>query len=681
MKKLYFLILLALVAVNMAFAQKFNCEIELSNLTSTSVDVTFNPADDSTPYLYNILMDEVYVEYGEAGIAQTLKDQMDAEISRYAGFGMTITYDKFVKRGTAEKSFSGLNPNTQYVIFAYEVDMNTGMNVGDFAITVFTTPSLAQSENVITLSYDEKTRCLNITTTNDDPYFFIYETDAEYSKTYPDRTQTSLLSELQSWVDAARQWKFLDRFVFSGNQTIDVQEFYTQNLSDLGMRTNDYIAMVAPYSGAINGDVVYLDFHYDEPAVVVTEEKDLHIVDPYWKGVSDEESWWQVGGYTADNAYYLTISNNKSEKNSGTYTLADIDIDYTKLIDLTEGEEKEIRCIDVNVTIDAATGTIKADYTGADGVLYHVTFDHIDITEPSTDVTQEVNVHIESPNWTGVAITGSWWQVTGFSDDKMYYVTLANNYCTQDEGTYTLADMDMDYTKLFEYSTGSGKHVKCKDVTVEISKADNGAIIVKADYLGANGILYHLTYDPIGGETGGESGDYDMEDQDVVATFEAEKGIVEYYEEDGALVAQYVNDEETFCIAFYTASAVLEDGEYPINESCENGSVQAGEISGGYVFPTYFGYLTTDGNISLPLFLCTEGTVNVSHDAEGTLLLDVDAQNTWGRTAKIKVISQLAEGISTAKVNTVSTKKYLNRSGLVIEKNGMKLNAIGQRLK
>ncbi len=682
MKRFYLLLLLAIVT-NSVFAEKFNCTIEVSNVTMASADVAITPADSDAPYLYNILKADVFGENGEAGVAATLKQQMDEEIKRYAGFGSTITYNKFVSRGAVEKSFSGLTPDTKYIVYAYEVDMNTGSNASEFAIAEFTTSELTRSENVITMSYDETTRCLNITTTNDDPYFFIYETTAEYGKYYQDQTQTSLTAEVQSWVDAANQWHFLNRFVLSGNQTIDVQEFYTNNLSDLGMRTNDYIAMVAPYNGAINGDVVALEFHYDEPAIVITEEVDLHITNPTWKGVSTSESWWQVTGNSSDGKYYLSIANKESEINSGTYTLDDIETAYTMLVDISAKEQQEIRCADITVVIDAATGTIKADYTGANGVLYHITFDHIDITDPSYDNPEEVNVHIESPNWTGVAVTGSWWQVTGFSGDKMYYVTLANNYGESNVGTYHMADMDPEYTKLFEYSTGSGKLVKCKDITVVIEEDEDEAIIVKADYLGINGILYHLTFDPIGGNTGGGgSSSYDMDDQDVVATFPVDKGIVEYYAEDELLVGQYVNDNnEAFSIAFYTNSENLADGVYPINDTYTIGTVQAGDVESGYVFPTYYGIIDEEGYLEVPLFLCVEGTVTVSHNANGDMLLDVDTANTWGRTGQIKVVDGASDGIRNTSTTSLPTRKYITRKGVMIEKNGKTFNSVGQAIK
>lgn len=82
----------------------------------------------------------------------------------------------------------------------------------------------------------------------------------------------------------------------------------------------------------------------------------------------------------------------------------------------------------------------------------------------------------------------------------------------------------------------------------------------------------------------------------------------------------------------------------------------------------------------MPLFLCTAGTVEVAFDDAGNIKLNVNATNTWGRTAKIKVNwSAGVEDITADKAEGV--RKAIENGRIVILKDGHKYNTLGIEVK
>lgn len=532
----------------------FDCQIEVSNITAETADVTVTPADLEAAYITTVVSSEDMAEYGAEGIVAALKENMDYYIELYGSFGWELSYSSFATYGVDENTYDELDPATKHYVIAYGLDTETG----------------------------------------------------------------------------------------EATTTVEAAPFTTLE--------------AAPFE--------------------LIGEKDITIVDPSWNDKTATSGWWQVTGYSADQAYWVTLSNDYATQAVGTYEMADMDMSYTAVYTFDEdGNETAIKCVDVTVVVTEAedgTITIKADYTGKDGYIYHITA----VVEPEVLPDPEfVNVHIVNPEWANYVDTDGWWQIYGASADDKYTVSLSNVYTLELEGEYEAEDMDNTYSYIYV----DGVKQTTAAATAVVSVDENGVITVTGTVTTANGSVYTVTFDAV--DPSVVKGDkYDMSEEDVVATFSVEDGNLEYDEEYGCLYGSYLNaDNEYFSIALYSASAMIEDGVYEINETYAPGSVQAGSIN-TYVYPTFYGTVDDEGYINVPLFLCTGGNVTVSHDAEDNLLLDVQATNTWGRTASIKVTSDVATGIKNVTTNKAVVKS-LQKNGIVIEKNGNKFNAIGQQMK
>lgn len=172
---------------------------------------------------------------------------------------------------------------------------------------------------------------------------------------------------------------------------------------------------------------------------------------------------------------------------------------------------------------------------------------------------------------------------------------------------------------------------------------------------------------------------YDMSDQDVDVSFSSDEATVTT--EDGYLIVDAVNSaKEYFSIVIKPNSNPNGVGTYEINSTFQAGTVQAGDIDGSTVYPTFYGTLTDDNQLNVPLFLCTAGTVEVAFDDAGNIKLNVNATNTWGRTAKIKV--NWSAGVEDITVDkTQGVRKVIENGRIVILKDGHKYNTLGIEVK
>lgn len=113
-------------------------------------------------------------------------------------------------------------------------------------------------------------------------------------------------------------------------------------------------------------------------------------------------------------------------------------------------------------------------------------------------ITDEVSLHVVSPKWTDKVATSGWWQITGYTADGDYWVTLSNSNSSQTAGTYHYSDLDLNYSKVYKYDDdGQPVEIKAKDITVDVAVGANDAVTVSSEYLATSGKLYHLTFDTI----------------------------------------------------------------------------------------------------------------------------------------------------------------------------------------
>ena len=107
----------------------------------------------------------------------------------------------------------------------------------------------------------------------------------------------------------------------------------------------------------------------------------------------------------------------------------------------------------------------------------------------------QVDVKFVQPEWYDFVADEGWWQVMAAeSKDTAYFVSLSPVKCSQVEGTYTLDDMDEEYSNIYDEKNGGSSAFI--DLTVNITK-EKGMYVIKANGLATNGYRYNMTFDPI----------------------------------------------------------------------------------------------------------------------------------------------------------------------------------------
>lgn len=173
--------------------------------------------------------------------------------------------------------------------------------------------------------------------------------------------------------------------------------------------------------------------------------------------------------------------------------------------------------------------------------------------------------------------------------------------------------------------------------------------------------------------------DATAEDGDIDVTFELDEIVDLEFDGNGFYIdVENMERGDAWACYIFTEGETLEAGEYPINESYEAGSVQAGFCDGWSIYPTIYLTLDEEGYVNVPMWYCSAGTVTISYDAEGNIVLVCDAVNTNGVNVHVVVNEMGLVGIQNVATQALKDGKFFEQNSVVIRNNGNEYNAYGQ---
>lgn len=229
-----------------------------TNATATTIDITITPSDTTVFYFANILDANVFDVYSEDSIAIILLAQMEADYEQYAdaykeqGYGDNFAEVELFRGALDGQTVSGLDPETNYILFAFVVDTATIAKKGDFAKKSFTTLAVQKSNNQISFAQDANEKnIIHVTATTEDPYLWIYGPAEEV-------TAETALATLEGNIDYYKQMgdaygiDFLSMLLSVGNEDIDTKENF--EMGDEG----DYIFFACGVEGGIANTDAFL---------------------------------------------------------------------------------------------------------------------------------------------------------------------------------------------------------------------------------------------------------------------------------------------------------------------------------------------------------------------------------------------------------------------------------------
>lgn len=301
-----------------------------------------------------------------------------------------------------------------------------------------------------------------------------------------------------------------------------------------------------------------------------------------------------------------------------------------------DGEDLSGNLIVDGTDVDIFSGSIIVETTDDGG--YHITGSLLgvnsveyllDLIYVLPDATREANL-IADVNLYNILSSGAF-QLYGYTADSSKYISLCF-YSNQIAGTYTKADLYLDYSYIVEFVGGDTLFLDplTADLTVALSNDSTitcaGTMRMQNYYDNADVVDYTILLTAAFAEED-MSIDGDAE-TDYAENFDTYTMDTQYLSQYGDIIVKASNDNGGYLgLDFYVTADSLVPGIYPINDSETAPSVYAGSTDGSYVYYSFVAYLDAEGYLSEVWYL-VDGTVTVNADGS----IDINALNSKGHT-------------------------------------------------
>ena len=329
-----------------------NFEIQVSNVEAKSVSVKVVPADVNVTYYWDIFVASEASKMTDAQIAEAFKETFDEVIAYYAQYGYDLTYDSLLVKGEDSYDFSKLEPNTEYVVVALELDENIaakGTSVRKTFKTLEEKEDPVPADMTFNIAVDSLSfsgAYIAVTPSNNEAtyYWGIYKSgDIEG---LPDaQLCAGFKSEIEEMIEYYGYFGYdltFEDFLSKG------PDAYKYN----SLEANTAYTVVAVAMGSLGtcaGAVAKYDF--STPGVEPKETIALDFHDAQLGDYREFDGSFQIVAAPKDSSLVIFL-NPYSESLTGTFTIEDMDPDYSGVIDYVAQADYSI---------------IDAEFTGVEG--------------------------------------------------------------------------------------------------------------------------------------------------------------------------------------------------------------------------------------------------------------------------------------------------------------------------
>jgi len=220
-----------------------------------------------------------------------------------------------------------------------------------------------------------------------------------------------------------------------------------------------------------------------------------------------KDGWWQIFGESSvknNQFYYLTVSPVKTNKAEGTYTLEDMDLDYTFLRRYTlNGNDTTVEQIqfisgafELKETAEGAS--LEAVVVGKDGYQYTIHATGV-LYSDEIEIIGEKELVFTDIDFVNAVETEGWWQIMGDSkavDNQFVFISVSPIYTETVTGSYTMEDMDETFTLLAYYTINGNDtivdaYVDFVEGEFNVTETETGATM-EAVAIGNDGYQYTI---------------------------------------------------------------------------------------------------------------------------------------------------------------------------------------------
>jgi hypothetical protein len=224
--------------------------------------------------------------------------------------------------------------------------------------------------------------------------------------------------------------------------------------------------------------------------------------------------------------------------------------------------------------------------------------------------------------------------------------------------------------------------------TVVVTAAD-GKLNIEVNALNSNDVPVHIVmeYD-LNTKQGLQ---YDMTEGSLNVVY-TDNDVVEvntdYVAEDGVIYLNIdaADGSNTISVAFFAEAADpvigIPAGTYPINDEQDYGTVMSSPgVQGGYIYPSFYGNMNAQGQITIPCYFMVGGQV-VVENIENHLKVTIDALNSYDVPAHIVYEADpVGSAVENVTVDTTNASKVIENNQLFIMKEGVMYNVLGSVVK
>lgn len=424
---------------------------------------------------------------------------------------------------------------------------------------------------------------------------------------------------------------------------------------------------------ASDGNVYHVKMFFIEP----TAQSNYNLIATNLEVDDSYASWYQVvflDASDADVAISLTVNATAAGSGlAGTYTIG-VDANGT----ITDADDNETTLYSGTFTVayNAGEYTVTGSVLGMNSTQYTLNLSYVKPTATSQETLNGAGyLYLEEYNG------NNYWEALAKNADGTRYISLLA-FADAPAGSYATDDLYASYCYAGKFENGDTIWYNMIDANFTIAVTGetatlNGTFLAQNENNSADVVEFTLNLTlAVVDETGGTGSEYDSEEA-FKQMFPSYKVDDQYLAKYNVLIVSAQKEDNSYISLEFNVDAgttELAAGVYSITDTYTTGTVSYGYID-GYIYGSFAGFINSNDQISIPLWLLFNGTVTVYDNG----VITVNAINTKGSQIECQ-LGQWPEGVENTEAEVVATKRIVNGQ-LVIEKNGVKYNAVGTVVK
>lgn len=369
-----------------------------------------------------------------------------------------------------------------------------------------------------------------------------------------------------------------------------------------------------------------------------------------------------------------------------TFTIDNIYKNYTGLYDV-DGEFS-VQIADINGVLSQKGDTtiIDASIIGFNAIQYDVELWYV---APTPIDTVEIEMPIKFTN----NLKEGYYTLSGYTPDPKWFIALSP-ITEEVVGTFvndgvfgkfgTGGRYEFFAGNTFVYSADEQMNYPVEKGEMTVTMDEDGKITAIAKVICRNSVYFHITMT----SEYNEYLDFDEPYGDVERYYTTEDNVqIDNQVATNAYIYLAITaaDGSDMAAFFFYVDKVDSDiiipvGEYTIDYSEDFGTVQANPgVMGDGVWPSFYAEIDEEGSLITPLWLMTEGTVEVKKTKDGKPHLIVDAKNSYGRKVYIEYDGSTAD-VENVVADPVDVEKKVVNGQMLIIRDGKTYNVLGIKM-